>query len=251
MRRSALNTALRVFKDEPLFMGLEVWGVDFDTWSVFKMPLSSFVRTGLYSKYSLVLLGPPRTAKTPCAESLAALLALAEQSPEHAVPEEERKEPYYLKVGTVESLKKVSEHLVANVPLVFDDVAPSELRGTRPCMSWNEVKHLTYVTKTKEGSEALDARNDDIVFPPNCPRIFTSNKLTPSDWCKGLVDVSTFSPEGVMATLRWNKAYVESAAIYKRCVFANVTTCLIPQDKRVLYEGGCTDNAAAKVARFF
>ncbi len=248
MRRSALNTALRVFKDEPLFMGLEVWGVDFDTWSVFKMPLSSFVRTGLYSKYSLVLLGPPRTAKTPCAESLAALLALAEQSPAHEVPEDERKEPYYLKVGTVESLKKVSEHLVANVPLVFDDVAPSELRGTRPCMSWNEVKHLTYVTKTKEGSEALDARNDDIVFPPNCPRIFTSNKLKPSDWCKGLLDVSAFSPEGVMASLRWNTAYVESAAVYKRCVFANVTSCL---SKRVMYEEVGIKDAAAKVARFF
>ncbi len=251
MRRSANNTELRVFKDEPLFMNLEVWGVDFDTWSVFRMPLSAFVRGGLYSKYSLVLLGPPRTAKTPCAESLAALLARAEQTPEVEVPEDEQKEPYYLKVGTVESLKKISEHLVANVPLIFDDVAPSEARGTRPCMSWNETKHLTYVTKSKEGSESLDARNDDIVFPPNCPRIFTSNKLTPSDWCRGLVDVSTFSPEGVMATLRFNTAYVESAAIYKRCVFANVTTCLIPQAKRVMYEGGCTDSAAAKVARFF
>ena len=106
MRRSALNTSLRVFKDEPLFMSLEVWGVDFDTWSVFKMPLSSFVRTGLYSKYSLVLLGPPRTAKTPCAESLAALLALAEQSPAHEVPEDERKEPYYLRWGPLRASRR-------------------------------------------------------------------------------------------------------------------------------------------------
>jgi hypothetical protein len=250
MKRDAANEKLMKFSEFAALKALKIWGVDFDTWSIFEMSVEAFMRAGLFIKYSLVLLGPPRTAKTPAAESLAAVFANAMQTDDDDDDEFEQKATYYLKVGTVESLKKVGVHLLAGVPLVFDDVTPSEKRGTRPCMSWNELKHLTYITKGSEGSEALDARNDDITLPPDCPRIFTSNALSPSAWMHGLVDVSTLSADDVRAALHNNAANVESAAIYKRCVFAYVADCLIPPAKRKAYESDSLGVAASKIARF-
>jgi hypothetical protein len=249
MKRDSANEKLMKFSEFEALKALKIWGVDFDTWSIFEMSVEAFMRAGLFIKYSLVLLGPPRTAKTPAAESLAAVFANAMQTDDDD-DELEQKATYYLKVGTVESLKKVGAHLLAGVPLVFDDITPSERRGTRACMSWNELKHLTYITKGSEGSEALDARNDDITLPPDCPRIFTSNALSPSAWMHGLVDVSTLSADDVRAALHNNAANVESAAIYKRCVFAYVADCLIPPAKRKAYESDSLGVAASKIARF-
>ena len=246
MKRLSDNEKLIGFAQFEALQNLELWGVDFDTWSVFRITVGDFLKKGLFIKFSVVLLGPPRTGKTPAAESMAALMANALQYDEL----DEMKTCYYLKVGTVESLKKVGSQLVAGVPLVFDDITPSEKRGTRASMSWNELKHLTYITKGSEGSEALDARNDDITLPPDCPRVFTSNALTPCDWMSGMVDVSTLSPSGVEAALHNNSENVESAAIYKRCVFAYVPECLIPREKRRVYEGDCINSAASKIARF-
>ena len=251
MKRDSANEKLVKFSEFAALKALKLWGVDFDTWSIFEMTVEAFMRAGLFLKYSLVLLGPPRTAKTPAAESLAALMARAMQTPDDEDEDElEEKATYYLKVGTVESLKKVEVHLLAGVPLVFDDITPSEKRGPRASMSWNELKHLTYITKGSEGAEAFDARNDDITLPPNCPRVFTSNALSPSGWMQGLLDVSALSPSGVRAALHNNAANVESAAIYKRCVFAYVADCLIPTEKRKVYESDCIGVAASKIARF-
>ena len=251
MKRDSANEKLVKFSEFAALKALKLWGVDFDTWSIFEMSVEAFMRAGLFIKYSLVLLGPPRTAKTPAAESLAALMAKAMQTPDDEDEDElEEKATYYLKVGTVESLKKVEVHLLAGVPLVFDDITPAENRGTRARMTWNELKHLTYITKGSEGSEALDARNDDITLPPDCPRVFTSNALSPSGWMQGLLDVSALSPSGVRAALHNNAANVESAAIYKRCVFAYVADCLIPTEKRKAYESDCIGVAASKIARF-
>ena len=187
-------------------------------------------------------------AKTPAAESLAAVMAKGLQLSDDE--DEDDKACYYLKVGTVESIKKVGTHLVENVLLVFDDVTPSERRGTRASMTWNELKHVTYVVKSGEGTEAIDARYDDIVIPPNCPRVFTSNALTPSGWMHGLVDACALSDAELKAALCNNTLYVDSAAIYKRCVFAHVTECLIPPEKRKRYENTCMASVSAKVARF-
>jgi hypothetical protein len=151
MRRQALNVDLPIFNEMPTFMNLEVWGVNFNTWEVFRMGLGAFAKTGLASQYSVVLLGPPRSGKTPCSESLAAALAKGLQASGDDEMEDEVQEPYYLKVGTVESLKKLSEHLVSGVPLLFDDVTPAAKRGARQSKGHGRRSTLQGSPKKKHG----------------------------------------------------------------------------------------------------
>jgi hypothetical protein len=229
------------FKDFAALRELVVWGVDMDTWQVSRGSVLDFVRQGLFNQFSLILLGPPKMGKTPAAESLAAMLAKGLQDGDE--------NPYYIKVGTVESLKAVSRKFVSGVPVIFDDITPGSDKGARAGMQWNDLKHLTNITQKGQGSENLDARNSDITIPEQCPRIFTSNARTVSDWMPGMIDVSSFDPAGVRATFA-NDANRECAVIYKRCVFVYINSCIVPEAMRRMYSGSSNGEAAAKVARF-
>ncbi len=240
MCRLASGTQL-VFKDFKDLRELMVWGVNIEQWCVFRLSVLDFIRQGLWNQYSLVLLGPPKTGKTPAAESIASMLAQGLQ--------DLTDEPYYIKVGTVESLKSVARKFVSGVPVVFDDITPASDKGNRAGMHWNDLKHLTNVTQQGQGSENLDARHADLTIPEQCPRIFTSNALSVSAWMPGMIDVSSFDPAGVRATFA-NEKNIECAVIYKRCVFAHIERCIVPEALRRAFVWGGNGAAAAKVARF-
>eukprot|EP00930_Biecheleria_cincta_P047494 TRINITY_DN3293_c0_g1_i1.p1 TRINITY_DN3293_c0_g1~~TRINITY_DN3293_c0_g1_i1.p1 ORF type:complete len:437 (+),score=80.55 TRINITY_DN3293_c0_g1_i1:77-1387(+) len=114
----------------------EVWFIDLDSYAIVKKTVDQFIKDGDWIEKTLVILGNARLAKTPGAQSILAMLAVALQCDEN---DDVEKEAYYLKMGTVESIKKVEMHLQEGTPLLFDDITPSDRRGTRPSMNFNEV----------------------------------------------------------------------------------------------------------------
>ena len=243
MKISSSSPHVIRYSDFQKLQELIVWFVDLDSYTIVKKTVDKFIKDGDWIEKSLVILGSARMAKTPGAQSILALLAEALQCDEGADVE---KEAYYLKVGTVESIKKVEMYLQEGTPILFDDITPSDRRGTRSAMSFNEVKHVTLVVPPKDGGEQCDARNVDFCIPADCPRIFTSNASSPSKWMKGLADIGGLSDGDIAKVL---KADNESSAIYKRCAWAIVTECLIPLEKRKAYDTDRRPSAAAKVSR--
>ena len=132
--------------------------------------------------------------------------------------------PYFLKVETIEGLKEApSGYIKKGVAILFDDIEPSKMRGTRKGSTLEDLKHLTEVGTTS----TLHARFRDIVIDENEPRCFTSNASNPSEWHDGL-------PADVVLTsdvLR--RAYSAGVkAVFKRAAFAHVQSSIIPEELR-------------------
>ena len=91
-------------------------------------------------------------------------------------------EPYYLLVGTVDSLREGQKDglLQENIPIVFDDLTPGVARGSRPPMSLDDIKHFTEV----ESGTSVNARCRDINFAPNMPKIVTTSAMDMHQWHK-------------------------------------------------------------------
>jgi hypothetical protein len=125
------------------------------------------------------------------------------------------------------------------VPILFDEVTPSACRGSRPAMSFEDVKHMTESADTS----ALDGRNSDIIFARLQPKIFTSNAMTPHDWFKELPpDIFTMTDAQRLALP------ANVAAVFKRCFFMHLTSCVIPQAVRDAHEQSLRDELRAQVA---
>ncbi len=114
--------------------------------------------------YTLVMLGASGCGKTPVAEALCARLAFGLQA-DDVVDEQ-----YFIKTGTIDSLRKCKSLLREKVPIILDDITPGFRRGSRPNMTLDELKKTTTVSKT----DCVEARNNDIIIP-KCPKVWTSN----------------------------------------------------------------------------
>jgi hypothetical protein len=79
MKISAFNDKVIPYNEFEKLQNLEIWGVNLDTYEIFKKPLRGFVKDGDWLQYTLVLLGTARMAKTPGAQSVSALEAKALQ----------------------------------------------------------------------------------------------------------------------------------------------------------------------------
>ena len=132
---------------------------------------------------------------------------------------------YFLKVGTVDSLRDCADQALMkqNIPILFDEITPGKARGTRSCMSLEDVKHVCEIPETT----SVDARNNDISFHSNQPRIFTTNAYGPHGWHNDLpADVFNMSDNA----RRHLEADVK--AVFKRVVFASVDASVISQQMR-------------------
>jgi hypothetical protein len=177
---------------------------------------------GLFGQRSLVIHGNAQCAKTPVARALCALLA-------GALQKKSGKAPFYLKVGTADSLRdaQTAGLMQPNVPILFDEVTPGAPRGSRPAMGCECVKHMTDVIETT----CLDGRMKDITFACPQPRIFTSNAATPHEWFHELPrDIF------VQTDVQRLAQCANTAAIFKRTFFLHVTECLIPPAVRAAFE---------------
>jgi cytochrome c1 len=123
------------------------------------------------------------------------------------------------------------------VPILFDEVTPSVARGSRPAMSFEDVKHMTEVADTS----ALDGRKD-IVFARLQPKIFTSNANSPHDWFRDLPpDIFAMSDAQRLA----QPANV--SAVFKRCFFLHLPACVIPQAVRDAHQIASRDALSALI----
>ena len=184
-----------------------------------------------FRQFALVLHGDSNLGKTQLALSLASELALELQRDSDSVA-------YFLKVGTVDSLRDVSDRnlMAENIPVLFDEVTVGRMRGTRPCMSLEDVKHLCEILETT----TVDGRNNDISFYHNQPRRFTSNALGAHEWHREL-PYRVFSDDPII-----RKNYCPDVkAVFKRVMFAEVQTCLISQAMRDEHQRNLTGAAAS------
>jgi hypothetical protein len=191
---------------------------------------------GLFAERSLVIHGLAQCAKTPLARAICARLA-------RGLAGGGGSSPFYLKVGTADSLRTAMRdgQMREGVPILFDEVTPSVARGSRPAMSFEDIKHMTESADTS----ALDGRNSDIVFARLQPKIFTSNAKSPHEWFRDLpVDIFAMTDAQRLA----QPANV--AAVFKRCFFLHLTSCVIPQAVRDAHALASRDELSAQIARF-
>lgn len=114
------------------------------------------------------------------------------------------------------------------VPLLFDELTPSNNQGGRGALSADLVKLITTVADPG----TVHARCSDIVLSRSQPRIFTSNATSPSSWFDGLKDnLLAMSPT---ARLRLSE---DTLAIYKRIVLVPIDLPMIKKDAVDNFQG--------------
>ena len=189
---------------------------------------------GLFAERSLVIHGLAQCAKTPLARAVCAYLA-------GALQRDSGSEPFYLKVGTADSLRTAMKdgQMQMGVPILFDEVTPAAGRGSRVSMSIEDVKHMTESADTS----ALDGRNSDIVFARLMPKIFTSNAASPHAWFPDLpIDIFTMTDAQRLALP------ANVAAVFKRCFFLHLTSCVIPPAVIAAHRQANRDSLSARIA---
>jgi hypothetical protein len=133
--------------------------------------------------------------------------------------------PYYIKVGTVESLRDAATNgsMKSKVPILFDDLSPDMACGTRAGMPIEVLKLILEVSQ----STSVHARFKDLVFASDQPRIFTANAATPHEWHRSLppnvFDMSDSDRAGLDFNIK---------AAFKRCCFAFVGHAVVPAEAR-------------------
>jgi len=235
MKQLASDPKIPQLSDFGSLLASKIWAMNVDTGDIVEFTAKEWVDEHCVT-HSLVMLGKPKYGKTPAALSLCAELA-------HILCEEDDDSgegPYFLTVGTVDSLRKVQGSLRSGTPLCFDDVTPKAPRGTRKAMTIEEVKHLTNVT----ASESCDGRSNDITIPDNCPRVFTSNASTPSEWCDELPEFVNLKS----AAHRLAACSDNALAVFKRVAFMQVSVPLISVAASVAHVDAKKAAHAAKVA---
>jgi hypothetical protein len=147
--------------------------------------------------------------KTPLAKSTCCALAKAYQG-HHYKTEPEK--CYYLMGNTVDCLKEYNQGGVWKswVPLLLDEFESTDIRQ-QGLLGENSMKMLT--DPCSGGS--VRARYHDIVVPPMCPRLFTSNMPSAERWLSHM-DVDE----------------MHSRAIRKRCLFFVMRANVMPMELR-------------------
>eukprot|EP00971_Amphidinium_carterae_P325324 6455531-Amphidinium_carterae.1 len=117
------------------------------------------------------------------------------------------------------------------VPILLDEVKVGEKRGTRPPMTVEDLKHLCEVA----GATTVDARNSDVKFAEEQPRIMTANASDPNKWHPEL-------PENVfsMSVAGRKSLPADVKAVFKRCSFVHMQKEIISKATRDAWNSRCT-----------
>jgi len=194
------------------------------TGELIEFPLMEWLTQKHYTYLTLVLHGDAGLGKTPLAMSLAAAVT-------DDIWEKPSERPYFLKIETIDSLREATSVNLSlakkGVPILFDDIEPCKVRGTRKGNTLEDLKHICEVTN----KVTLHARFKDIVLDENEPRLFTSNAMNPHDWHDGLPKKVFDSADAVRMEY---SAGIK--AVFKRVCFAHVKRPLISEDMRKAFD---------------
>ena len=188
---------------------------------IFSVPLREYLTSGLPARYSLVVLGPPGTGKTPLRHSISRCLALAAARSSH-----EEVEPHYFVTSQVDSLTSLRSALRSGHVILFDDWRPLPPREKRQC-SPDDLKRIMSVTAS--GNVHTRYQNLDL---PAGGRVFNGNTPPRSlyHWC-------SLFPQGDFADLSTEErktlfASTDAGAFWKRALFCWVTESVIPENRK-------------------
>ena len=192
---------------------------DVVTGALIQYPVSDWLRRGWFKSHTLILHGDAGLGKTPLAMTLLSEVATHLQADCPWAP-------YFLKVGTVESLRDAASTglMKSKIPILFDDLSPDQASGTSKGMPLHALKLILEVTQ----SSGFSARFKDLVFASEEPRIFTANALNPCQWHKGLPTDPFFACSD--ASRRALDLNVKAA--FKRSCFAFVGHALVGEAAR-------------------
>jgi hypothetical protein len=166
------------------FVGLQLLrgeGLDPESGRSFSVNYQQYLEDpALHLKHSAVLLGPAGFGKTPLAKSTCVYFAKAYQKLHYGT---EADRAYYLMGNTVDMLKEFNQGQVwkSYVPLLLDEFDGTDTRQ-QGILGENSMKILTDVAS----GGSMRCRYHDVVIPSMCPRVFTSNSLTPERWLSHL-----------------------------------------------------------------
>ena len=192
---------------------------DVVTGALIQYPVMDWIRQGWFKSHTLILHGDAGLGKTPLAMALLAAVSNHLQSDSPWAP-------YFLKVGTVESLRDASTLglMKCKIPILFDDLSPDQACGSSKGMPLHVLKLILEVTQ----SSGFSARFKDLTFATEEPRIFTANALNPCQWHKGLPTDPFFACSD--ASRRALDLNVKAA--FKRSCFAFVGHALVGEASR-------------------
>lgn len=129
------------------------------------------------------------------------------------------KAPYFLRVGTMDSIKSLNKENGPGVPVVVDEFTP------RAYSSKLDVDSLKKLLDVADASD-LQCRYFNAQFAPRQPRIFSSNKRNPEEWFPGLPSsLSTLTANGIRELVT---KHSDETAIIRRAAFCIVDRHLVP-----------------------
>lgn len=177
--------------------------------------------------------GGSNLEKTPLAGTLASEVASMEQEGEVFVP-------YYIKVGTVESLRQAEKSYLLrdNVPILFGEVTPGKKLGSRCVMDIDGIRKMTEIVDTM----GLDGLNDDISFRENQARVFTSNASCPNTWHYDLPKTAWVDPPATRLSYG-----SDVLAVFKHVAFARVSRSVVSAETRTKFESARMGGIASDV----
>jgi len=214
-------------------LGIKCFYMDVNTYEVHSFPLSEYAEA-YATKFSLVLYGAAGLGKTPLGKLLCCLLSKGLQT---SVSLDER---FYVVSGTVDGLRQICHELVPGTAILLDDVTPSAMQGSREPLTVDQVKHLCNIV----GHETISARFNDLVIPDSCPRIFTSNCVSPHDWMHTL-PYNIFGMDN--AAQRRAACSPHATAILKRVCFAEVVSPIVASGQRESFWQSRLEDARGKM----
>ena len=176
----------------------------------------------LHRDYALILHGSAGLGKSPLARTLCAMMAKINQAGG-------AQDAAFIQVSTADMLRGAAKHnhLKPGTPILFDELNPGEHRGTRPAHTIEDMKVLLDVPL----GGTLNARQGDIHFEANMPRVFTCNASDPHTFFPTL-------PVGVWEMSAHTRAHLSAdiKAVFKRCVFCAIDRSVVPQVVREAYD---------------
>ena len=200
--------------------------------SVVTFPLLQWLTDGECRFYSLVLLGPSMYGKSALSATLGCVLARS------LYEGAEDGEPYYLRIGTMDSVRSLNGENASGVPVIVDEFTPN-LCSPRPDV--DSMKKLMDVSDAQD----LHCRHFNAQFAPRQPRIFSSNQPSPDQWLAGLPrSLATMTQQAIRELVR---SEADTAAILRRTAFALVTRPLVPAELADGFKAARKEEAAKRI----